>query len=584
LWTVMTPLQRLLTYFQRYRGTMILGGLMVIGSVGFSLVKPLIVGVAVDRLRGGIERGVLIEFALLYAGASAIQGMFLFAQRRILIGASRRIEYAIRGDFYEHLQSLPFHFFQKQRTGDLMSRATNDLSAVRMLAGPAVMHSFSSILVVVGSFVMMLRIEPRLATIALLAVPVVAWLAKSFGERIHVRSREVQDYFGELSSKVQENLAGVRVVRAFGREQHEIESFGGMNAEFVRRNRSLIKLTAFFYPVLHTVIGLLFVLIFLLGSRRIIGGEMTLGAFVAFQFYLARMVWPLVALGWVINLFQRGMASMKRLHEVWVVEPEAETAGEPCGLEEPIRGEIEIRNLSFAYEGRTVLKEIDLRVGAGETLGIVGATGSGKSTLLALLARQIQPPQQTIFLDGCPLESIPVTTLRDSLAMVPQETFLFSDSIAENIRFGRSSATLPEVRSAASMAGLESDLGGFPLGIETVIGERGITLSGGQKQRTAIARAIIRNPAILLLDDALSAVDTQTEERVLSALRSLRKDRTVLIVSHRVSSVKDADHVIVLQEGRIAERGTHEELLLHGGIYADLYRRQALEEELEEIA
>jgi ATP-binding cassette subfamily B protein len=580
----MTPAKRLLGYFRQYRVSLLTGGLCVIGSVAFSLMKPMIVGDSVDALSRDISRGVLVRFALLYVGASAAQGLFLFLQRRIVIGASRHIEYSMRGDFYEHLQTLPVRFFQEHRTGDLMSRATNDLSSVRMLVGPAVMHAFSSILVVVGAFVMMLRIDARLASVALIAVPVVAYLAKTFGDRIHDRSRAVQDYFGDLSARVQENLTGMRVIRAFGQEANEVATFERMNREYVARNRSLINVTAFFYPILHTVIGALFVLVFWMGSRRILAGAMTVGAFVAFIFYLGRMVWPLIAIGWVINLFQRGMASMKRLHEIWSAEPEPAAYGEPCSPDGEVRGEIDIRNLTFAYDGRPVLRDIDLHVRSGETVGIVGATGSGKSTLLALLSRQFIPPRETIRLDGCPLERIPAAVLRGALALVPQETFLFSDSIAENIRFGRSDATDEDVAAAARLAGLESDLTGFPNGIETVIGERGITLSGGQKQRTAIARAIVRNPSILLLDDALSAVDTQTEERVLRALKTLRADRTVFIVAHRVSSVKDADHIVVLAEGRIVERGTHDELVAANGIYADLYRRQALEEELEEIA
>lgn len=581
----MTPRQRLFGYFERFRGPLLLGGLCVIGSVSFSLVKPLIVGNAVDTLRGDLSREVLVRFALFYVLASAIQGVFLFLQRRIVIGTSRRIEYSMRGEFYDHLQGLPLRFFHEHRTGDLMSRATNDLSSVRMLVGPAVMHAFSSILVVIGAFVMMLRVEAGLASVALIAIPVVAFLAQTFGQRIHDRSLAVQNYFGDLSARVQENLAGVRVVRAFGQEANEVQRFELMNREYVEKNRSLIRITAFFYPILHTVIGALFILIFYLGSRRILAGQMSVGEFVAFQLYLARMVWPLIAIGWVINLFQRGMASMKRLHEIWSVPLAPETEGDPCALEGPIQGTIDVRDLTFSYGGeRSVLRNVDLEVRAGETIGIVGGTGSGKSTLLALLSRQMSPPRGSIRIDGCPLEAIPVSTLRSSLALVPQETFLFSDSIAENIRFGRADATDEEVADAADLAGLTSDLSSFPAGLDTVIGERGITLSGGQKQRTAIARAIIRNPAILLLDDALSAVDTQTEERVLGALRELRRDRTVLIVSHRVSSVKDADHIIVLDEGRVAERGSHEQLVASGGIYADLYRRQTLEEELEEIA
>jgi len=441
----------------------------------------------------------------------------------------------------------------------------------------------------------MMRIEPMMALLALLAVPVVAGLVKYFGERIHLRFKSVQDYFGEISARVQENLAGVRVVRAFTREQSEIGQFKRMNHEYVDRNRSLIRLTATFYPALHALIGIMFVIVFFIGGRKIIAGKMTIGDFVAFQFYLGRMIWPLIALGWVMNLFQRGMASMKRLHEVWSVEPDVDVAGgaaaasaaesrRPGAAAAPPRGDLEIRDLTFAYADRPVLSDVNLSVRHGETIGIVGRTGSGKSTLLSLITRTFEPPPGTIFIDGRPIETIPKWEIREWIGMVPQETFLFSESIAENIRFGRADARDEDVAEAADEAGLTGDVAAFPQGLSTVIGERGITLSGGQKQRTAIARALVREPLILILDDSLSAVDTQTEERILRALREIRKGRTALIVSHRASSVKDADHIIVIEEGRIVERGTHDALIRKGGYYAELYRKQTIEAELEEIA
>lgn len=581
----MTPVGRLLHYFALYRRELILGGLCVIGSAVFSLAKPLIVGNAVDAVARALTRADLLRYGLLLIGAAAIEGVFLYLQRRIVIGASRRIEYDMRNDFYGHLQKLPLRFYQEQRTGDLMSRATNDLSSVRMLVGPAVMHSLSSLLVVIGAFVMMMQIDAKLAGIALISVPIVAGLVAAFGSRIHDRFRSVQDYFGDVSAKVQENLAGVRVVRAFTQEENEIRSFQRMNREYVDRNRSLIRLTAVFYPLLHAIIGLMFVLIFYLGGRRIVAGTMTIGSFVAFQFYLGRMIWPLIALGWVINLFQRGMASMKRLHEIWSVEPDLQLdAGIPSMEEDEVRGRIEVRDLTFRYGERAVLRDVSLSIAPGQTAGIVGRTGSGKSTLLALLMRTFEPPPGTVFIDGRAVETIPARQLREWIGAVPQETFLFSESIADNIRFGRVTATDEEIAHAADLAGLTSDVVSFPQGLATIIGERGITLSGGQKQRTAIARALIRNPNILILDDALSAVDTATEEKILTALRAIRKGRTVLIVSHRASSVKDADQIFVFDDGEIVERGTHDSLVARGGYYADLYRRQTLEAEIEEIA
>ena len=579
-----TPVRRLLHYFGRYRTTLILGALCVVGSAAFKLVQPLIVGGAVNELTDAVTRGTLIRYALLLVGAAAVEGVFLYLQRWIIIGASRHIEYDMRNDFYGHLQRLPLSYYQEQRTGDLMSRATNDLSSVRMLIGPAVMHSWSSLLVVTGAFIMMLRIDRNMALVSLAAVPIVAGMVQYFGARIHDRFRSVQDYFGDISARVQENLAGVRVVRAFTQERNEIETFKAMNREYVNRNRTLIRLTATFYPALHALIGVMFVVVFFLGSRKIIAGDLTIGAFVAFQFYLGRMIWPLIALGWVINLFQRGMASMKRLHEVWSVpaapvEPVSGAARAP-----QIDGALAIRNLTFGYGERPVLRDIDLEVRPGQTIGIIGRTGSGKSTLLALLTRTFEPPPGTVFIDGIPVEAVSLRELRDWIGMVPQESFLFSESIAENIRFGRAEADGADVERAAAMAGLSGDVASFPQGLETLIGERGITLSGGQKQRTAIARALVREPAILILDDSLSAVDTATEERILDALRTVRKGRTVLIVSHRVSSVKDADHIVVLEEGAVVERGTHESLVERNGYYADLYRRQTIEAELEETA
>ncbi|MGZ5477195.1 MAG: ABC transporter ATP-binding protein [Thermoanaerobaculia bacterium] len=579
----MTPIRRLIHYFALYKVPLIIGSVCVIGSASFSLLKPLIIGNAVNELAKATARAVLVRYGLMLLGAAAFEGLFLYLQRWIIIGTSRRIEYQMRNDFYAHLQKLPLSYYQDQRTGDLMSRATNDLSSVRMLIGPGVMHSLSSLLVVMGAFIMMLRIDARMALTAAISIPIVAGVVKVFAQRIHDRFKDVQDYFGDISARVQENLAGVRVVRAFTQENNEIDNFKRMNRQYVDKNRKLINLSATFYPALHALIGIMFVLIFYMGSRRIIAGHLSIGAFVAFQFYLGRMIWPLIALGWVINLFQRGMASMLRLHEVWTVVPDV-SKDEGAAVGEPVRGDLEIRHLTFSYDGRPVLRDVNLSVGHGETIGMVGRTGSGKSTLLALITRTFEPPPGTIFIDGRDITTIPLHQLREWMGMVPQESFLFSESIAENIRFGRAEASDEQIAESADLAGLTGDVSAFPQGLNTVIGERGITLSGGQKQRTAIARALVREPAILILDYSLSAVDTQTEERILQALRQVRKGRTVLIVSHRVSSVKDADHIVVLEEGAIVERGTHESLTAKGGYYADLYLRQTIEAELEEIA
>ncbi|HKO01168.1 MAG TPA: ABC transporter transmembrane domain-containing protein, partial [Thermoanaerobaculia bacterium] len=469
----MTPLRRLLTYFVRHKKSLTLGGLCVVGSAIFSLLKPSIIGAAVNELAKAVTRGALIRYSLLLVGASAIEGMFLYLQRWIIIGASRRIEYEMRNDFFKHLERMPVRYYHGQRTGDLMSRATNDLSSVRMLIGPAVMYTASSLLVVTGAFIMMTRIDRMMALVSLVSLPIVAALVKIFGQEIHVRFKSVQDYFGDISARVQENLSGVRVVRAFGQEKNEIETFKRMNHEYVERNRSLIRLTATFYPALHGVIGIMFGVVFFMGSRRMIAGSMSIGSFVAFQFYLGRMIWPLIALGWVINLFQRGMASMVRLHEVWSVEPDVEPTAGTAVLHQ-VRGDLEIRKLTFAYGKHRVLQDINLRVRHGETVGIVGRTGSGKSTLLALITRTFEPPPNTIFIDGRPVETMSMKQLREWIGVVPQETFLFSESIAENIRFGRADASDDEVREAAEEAGLTGDVAAFAQGLDTVIGERGI--------------------------------------------------------------------------------------------------------------
>ncbi|MBW3565291.1 MAG: ABC transporter ATP-binding protein/permease [Acidobacteria bacterium] len=579
-------MRRLLVYFQRRQSGLWWGFLFLLLSAGFSLAKPLIVGNAVDAVTTGFVQSELVRFGLLYVAVAAAQGIFLYFQRWTIIGTSRKIEYDIRGDFYDHLQTLPQSFYARQRTGDLMSRATNDLSAVRMLAGPAVMHSLSAVIVVLGSFIMMYRISPSLATVALVAVPLVAITAKYFGELIHDRTKIVQDYFGEISSAIQENLAGARVVRAFSQEDNQQRAFREMNRGYVDRSRKLITVTATFRPVLELLIGLVFAGIFWFGMRKILAGSISLGEFVALQFYLMRMIWPLIAIGWVINLFQRGLASMRRLSEVWDVAGDDRT-DRPLAAPPPRRPdtpEIEVRNLSFGYGGANAIEDISFRVMPGHTLGIVGRTGSGKSTLISLLAGIWDAPLDSIFIRGVPIEQISLETLREMLALVPQDTFLFSDTIAENIRFGRASASDSEVERVVDLAGLGGDIASFPKGLETMIGERGITLSGGQKQRTAIARAIVRSPDILILDDALSAVDTETEDTILRSMRQVREGRTVIVVAHRVSSVKDADQILVLEEGRIVERGDHETLLKRDGFYASLYRKQTLEIEIEEIA
>ena len=602
--TTVTPLRRLIGYFVPYRRTIVLGVLCVLGTNVFKLVTPDIVGRAMDSLKTAMDelsklatsdlardamesvikegaRTSLVKHGLLIVLATLAQGVFLFTQRRLLINMSRDVEYDLRNDFYSHLQKLPFEFYQTHRTGDLMARATNDLSAVRMIVGPALMYSMNTVFAMAIIVPKIISISWRLTLLAFLSMPLVAFATNYFSKRIHDRFEKVQEYFGTVSNRAQESLAGVRVIRAYTQEQPEIESFKRVNREFVNRNLSLIRLSGVFHPILQFFIGLGFIAVLWYGGGLTVRGTISIGQFVEFTLYLGYLVWPMFALGWVINIFQRGMASMGRMHQIMSTEPAIGDTSETSRISE-IKGEIEFRNLTFNYgtAPNPALEDINLRIAPGQTVAFVGAVGSGKSTLMNLVTRLLDAEPGQVLIDGRPIREIPLGTLRTSIGYVPQETFLFSETIAENIAFGVENATPEEIERAAIEAGIAEDINEFPAGFETIVGERGITLSGGQKQRTAIARALIRRPRILILDDSLSSVDTYTEERILAHLRRVMRGRTSLIVSHRVSTVKDADLIVVLEDGRIAERGTHDSLVTRGGLYAELYEKQLLEEEL----
>jgi len=536
---------------------------------------------AVDDLTSQISQSKLLEYAGLLISIALVQGVFLFTQRRLLINMSRHIEYDLRNDFYEHLQKLPFEFYQTHRTGDLMARATNDLSAVRMIVGPALMYSMNTVFAMALIVPLMGAISWRLTLLAFLSMPLVAIATNYFSKRIHDRFEKVQEYFGTVSNRAQESLSGVRVIRAYTQEDAQVESFKLVNREFVNRNLKLIKLSGIFHPILQFFIGLGFIAVLWFGGSLVISSTISIGQFVQFTLLLGYLVWPMIALGWVINIFQRGMASMGRMHHIMSTEPAIRDTGDTAYVPS-LDGEIEFRDLTFNY-GETrepALKNINLHIEPGQTVAFVGAVGSGKSTLMNLVTRLLDAEPGQVLIDGQPIRRIPLGVLRASIGYVPQETFLFSETIAGNIAFGVESATPEEIERAADEAGIVEDILEFPSGFETLVGERGITLSGGQKQRTAIARALIRRPRILILDDALSSVDTYTEEKILTHLRQIMDGRTSLIVSHRVSTVKDADLIVVLEDGEIAERGTHETLITRGGLYAELYEKQLLEEEL----
>ncbi len=584
---------RLLPYVARYRARFAAGSVFLLLATAIQLVSPWVLKLAIDDLTAGVTQAKLGLYAGALVGIAALGGVCRFWMRRVIIGASRLIEYDLRGHFFARLQRLDLAYFQRNRTGDLMSRATNDLSAVRMMVGPALMYSATTSIVFVVAVALMLSISAWLTLIVLLPLPLVSIAVRRFGDAIYHRSERIQAQLARLSAIAQEALAGVRVVRAYGREAAELERFEAANREYVARSRAVIMIQGLFFPSLAFCLGLSALVVLWAGTREVVAGRMTAGDFVAFNAYLTMLAWPMIAFGWVTSMLQRGMAAWQRMlavsdAEPGVRDPEPDAAQSPPG---GVRGRVELRDLSFAYNGEPVLQGVSAVVEPGQMLALVGPTGSGKSTLVNLLPRLFDPPPGAVFVDGVDVRQLPLAVLRGAIGYVPQEPLLFSATVAENVAFGaagngdsggQDGDGAAAVESAVALACLDADVARFPDGLETTVGERGLTLSGGQQQRVALARALLADPRILILDDALSAVDTRTEEAILARLRGVMRERTSIVVSHRISTVRGADQILVLDRGRVVERGTHDELLARGGLYADLDRQQRLEAELEE--
>jgi ATP-binding cassette, subfamily B, multidrug efflux pump len=584
-------LKPLAPYLRRYWKSLAWGGVSTILYNVVKVLLPGVIGHAIDDMQHGLTQAKILHHALILLLIAAFSAIFLYITRQVVIGASREIEFDLRNDIFANLERQSPSYYHTHRTGDIMARTTNDLNAVRMLLGPAIMYSANTIVFTAAALPFMYRISPKLTFFAFVPLPMASILVQYFGARIHRRFERIQAMFSDISAKAQENFSGARLIRAFAQEDAEIASFETANREYIRRSLHLVRLMAMLWPTLEFVLGLSLMITLLVGGHEVVSDRISVGQFTAFNVYMVQLTWPMIAVGWVVNLFQRGTASIVRIDELLKQKPDIAdelTDEEMSDLNLRVgsnflnvAGNIEFRNLSFAYpSGPEVLHDISLKIPAGSSLAIVGPTGSGKSTLVNLIPRLYDAAEDMVLIDDVPVRKWKLQSLREQIGFVPQETFLFSETIRQNIAFGVPEASAEQVEQAATIAHIATEILEFPKGFDTLVGERGVTLSGGQKQRTSIARAVIRNPRILILDDALASVDTYTEERILSGLRQVMQGRTTIFISHRISTARNADQIAVLVSGRIAELGTHDELLARNGYYTSLFEKQRLEEEL----